>query len=84
MEVDEDEDEKNVPFAVFSPEPGTGFTRSFRWGRADAADAAHSDLPDVRDAIIAAADWLRTSTREVVYERYRTERLLSARNRGQM
>ncbi|KAL1411042.1 hypothetical protein Q8F55_001989 [Vanrija albida] len=72
---------KDLPFAVFSPEPGPGFTRTFRWGRADAADAAHSDFPAVRDAVVNAAEWLRMSTREVVYERFRTERLLTARAR---
>jgi hypothetical protein len=72
-------DKTDVPYAVFAPEPGPGFTRAFRWGRADAADAAHSDLPAVRDAVVSAAEWLRTTTREVVYERFRTERLLSAR-----
>lgn len=72
-------DRAEKPYAVFAPEPGPGFTRTFRWGRADAADAAHSDLPAVRDAVVNAADWLRTTTREDVYERFRTERLLSAR-----
>lgn len=69
----------NVPFAVFAPEPGPGFTRAFRWGRADAGDADHSDLAAIRDAFVTSADWLRTSTREVVYEKFRTEKLLSAR-----
>lgn len=69
----------SFPYAVFAPEPGPGFTRAFRWGRADAADGAHSDLPVVREAVVNATEWLRTTTREVVYERFRTERLLTAR-----
>lgn len=64
---------------MFAPEHGPSFTRAFRWGRADAADPAHSDLPAVRNAIVDATDWLRQTTREVVYERFRTERLLNAR-----
>lgn len=72
-------DPVEVPYAVFAPEPGPGFTRAFRWGRADAADTKHSDLLGVRDAVIGAAQWMRTSTREVVYERFRTERLLERR-----
>lgn len=69
----------SFPYAVFAPEPGPGFTRAFRWGRADAADEAHSDLPAVREAVVNATEWLRMTTREVVYERFRTERLLTAR-----
>lgn len=70
-----------VPYAVFAPEVGvdTGFTRAFRWGSAAADDAAHSDLPAVRDALMSAAEWLRMSTREGVYEKFRTEKLLCAR-----
>jgi hypothetical protein len=34
------------------------------------------------DVLMSAADWLRTSTREVVYEKFRTEMLLSARGVG--
>lgn len=70
---------ESFPYVVFAPEPGPGFTRAFRWGRADAADASHTDLPGVRNAIVDATDWLRQTTREVVYERFRTERLLNAR-----
>ncbi|BEI81725.1 hypothetical protein CcaverHIS002_0208850 [Cutaneotrichosporon cavernicola] len=73
------EPDTDLPYVVFAPEPGPNFTRAFRWGRADAADPAHSDLPAVRDAIVEATDWLRQTTREVVYERFRTERLLNAR-----
>ncbi|CAK9784077.1 hypothetical protein CC85DRAFT_325040 [Cutaneotrichosporon oleaginosum] len=73
------EPDTDFPYVVFAPEPGPGFTRAFRWGRADAADPAHSDLPAVRNAIVDATDWLRQTTREVVYERFRTERLLNAR-----
>jgi septin family protein len=74
MEDDEEDEEgeggetslerpaKHTPFAVFAPEPGRS-TRIFPWGRADAADAAHSDLPAIREALISAAQWLRTSTR---------------------
>lgn len=68
-----------LPYGVFSPEPGLGFNRKFRWGKANASNYKHSDLPHVRDGIIQATEWLRTSTREVVYERFRTERLLNAK-----
>ncbi|GMK55071.1 hypothetical protein CspeluHIS016_0201270 [Cutaneotrichosporon spelunceum] len=73
------EPDTDLPYVVFAPEPGPEFTRAFRWGRADAADPAHSDLPAVRNAIVEETDWLRQTTREVVYERFRTERLLNAR-----
>lgn len=33
----------------------------------------------MRNAIVDATDWLRQTTREVVYEAFRTERLLTAR-----
>lgn len=75
----EDEPRIELPYGVFSPEPGLGFNRKFRWGKANASNYKHSDLPHVRDGIIQATEWLRTSTREVVYERFRTERLLNAK-----
>lgn len=78
-EGDDDGGRLELPYGVFSPEPGLGFNRKFRWGKANASNHRHSDLPHVRDGIIQATEWLRTSTREVVYERFRTERLLNAK-----
>ena len=79
ISLDSKRAKSNVPFAIFAPEPGPEFVRAFRWGCANAGDAEHSDLPAIRDAFVTSADWLRTSTREVVYEKFRTEKLLSAR-----
>ncbi|WVR05435.1 hypothetical protein IAU60_002451 [Kwoniella sp. DSM 27419] len=65
----------HLPFAVFASDLSP---RSYPWGDADVHNPAHSDLQALRDAIFDdRATQLRESTREVLYERYRTERLLS-------
>lgn len=56
------------------------FIRRFRWGALDALDPRHSDFPALRWCILGShAGRLRTATREVLYEAYRTEKLLARR-----
>lgn len=74
-----------MPFAIFAPgmTETTGgrrekrFVRTFAWGEADAVDPSHSDFSALVEAVLETnSKVLRTRTREVLYERYRTERLL--------
>jgi hypothetical protein len=56
------------------------FVRRFRWGTLDALNPAHSDFPMLRNAVLGShTAKLRTRTREVLYEAYRTEKLLARR-----
>jgi septin family protein len=67
---------------MFNPElpcrtPGS-YLRRFAWGDANVLDPEHTDFQLLREAILDThTKVLRTSTREVFYERYRTERLLA-------
>ncbi|KAK4685067.1 hypothetical protein P7C73_g5090, partial [Tremellales sp. Uapishka_1] len=66
-----------LPFAIFNPEPG-GLARTFPWGVAEVMDDAQSDFTSVREAILGSQQkTLRTTTREVLYENFRTEKLLA-------
>lgn len=62
-----------LPYAVFTA------PRTFAWGTA--VPRAHSDMVVLKDAILDSASRARSSTREVLYETYRTERLLAHRAR---
>ncbi|WVQ98997.1 hypothetical protein IAU59_006129 [Kwoniella sp. CBS 9459] len=54
--------------------------RNYPWGKASVYDEEQSDLMVLRDAVLGDyAKILRNSTREVLYEKYRTEKLLSRR-----
>ncbi|WVQ78629.1 hypothetical protein IAT38_000716 [Cryptococcus sp. DSM 104549] len=80
-----------MPYSIFVPEaraiassqavntaPGEQHhTRHFAWGSASVLDPAHSDFVALRDAVLGEySKVLRTTTREVMYESYRTEKLL--------
>ncbi|RSH93874.1 hypothetical protein EHS25_006525 [Saitozyma podzolica] len=63
--------------AVFNPEVRGRFVRQFPWGQADVMDPDTSDFVALRETILREARTFRSTTSEVLYERYRTERLLA-------
>ncbi|WVO14094.1 hypothetical protein L204_101722 [Cryptococcus depauperatus] len=66
----------NLPYSIFVPEPSST-TRHYPWGEASALNELHSDFMLLREAILVEyTKILRNRTREVLYENYRTERLL--------
>ncbi|CEL62540.1 Septin-9 OS=Homo sapiens GN=SEPT9 PE=1 SV=2 [Rhizoctonia solani AG-1 IB] len=60
--------------------PRGQFTRKYRWGTIDVLDPAHCDVGVLRGVILGShMKALKTHTREVMYERFRTEKLLARR-----
>jgi septin family protein len=56
------------------------FTRKFRWGTVDVLNPDHCDFAALRTAILLThLKVLKVHTREVLYEKYRTEKLLARR-----
>ncbi|XP_006462579.1 hypothetical protein AGABI2DRAFT_152018 [Agaricus bisporus var. bisporus H97] len=56
------------------------FVRRFRWGTVDVLDPKHCDFAAMRTAILSThLRVLKIHTREVLYEKYRTEKLLARR-----
>lgn len=56
------------------------FVRRFRWGTVDVLDPTHCDFAALRTAIFSThMKVLKTNTKEVLYEKYRTEKLLARR-----
>ncbi|KAG9087666.1 hypothetical protein FRC06_002435 [Ceratobasidium sp. 370] len=56
------------------------FTRKYRWGTIDVADPGHCDVGVLRGVILGShLKALKTQTREVLYEKFRTEKLLARR-----
>ncbi|KAF8606869.1 hypothetical protein BDV93DRAFT_542496 [Ceratobasidium sp. AG-I] len=56
------------------------FTRKYRWGTIDVLDPTHCDVGVLRGVVFGShMKALKTHTREVMYERYRTEKLLARR-----
>ncbi|VDC04439.1 unnamed protein product [Peniophora sp. CBMAI 1063] len=56
------------------------FTRAYRWGTVDVLNPAHCDFAALRVAVLSThMKMLKTHTREVLYERFRTEKLLVRR-----
>ncbi|KAF9241119.1 Septin-domain-containing protein [Melanogaster broomeanus] len=56
------------------------FTRKFRWGTVDVLSPEHCDFAALRTAILLThMKVLKVHTREVLYEKYRTEKLLAKR-----
>ncbi|KAI0087872.1 Septin-domain-containing protein [Irpex rosettiformis] len=56
------------------------FTRKFRWGTVDVLDPEHCDFAALRTAVLSThMKMLKIRTKEVLYERYRTEKLLARR-----
>lgn len=71
-----------IPFSTLSPDPYSFESedqpvgRKFPWGFADPYDPEHCDFVKLKDAVFT--DWrseLREASREVWYERWRTNRL---------
>ncbi|KAB5595919.1 Septin-9 [Ceratobasidium theobromae] len=60
--------------------PRGQFTRKYRWGTIDVLDPAHCDVGVLRGVILGShMKALKTHSREVLYERFRTEKLLARR-----
>ena len=72
-----------LPYAIFAPEPPESkFVRKFAWGHADVMNPEQSDFLLLRDAVLGTqTKILRRTTREVLYERFRTEKLLAKQTR---
>ncbi|KAF5360630.1 hypothetical protein D9756_004902 [Leucocoprinus leucothites] len=69
------------PFLQGPPADMKGvFVRKFRWGTVDVLDPKHCDFAALRTAILSThLKLLKVHTREVLYEKYRTEKLLARR-----
>ncbi|THH19202.1 hypothetical protein EW146_g1914 [Bondarzewia mesenterica] len=72
---------RNMPYLQAPPEELKGvFTRAFRWGSVDVLDPTHCDFAAMRTAVLSThTKILKTRTKEVLYEKYRTEKLLARR-----
>ncbi|KAJ7672783.1 septin family protein [Mycena rosella] len=56
------------------------FVRKFRWGTVDVLDPTHCDFAALRTAVLSThLKVLKNHTKEVLYEKYRTEKLLARR-----
>lgn len=56
------------------------FVRKYKWGTLDVLDPNHCDFVALRTAVLSTHFRpLKVNTREVLYEKYRTERLLARR-----
>ncbi|KAG8991355.1 hypothetical protein FRB94_014615 [Tulasnella sp. JGI-2019a] len=56
------------------------FIRKYRWGTIDALDPTHCDFVALRTAVLGThMRMLRNTTKEVLYENFRTEKLLARR-----
>lgn len=56
------------------------FVRRYRWGTIDVLDPSHCDFASMRTAVLSThMKILKTHTKEVLYEKYRTEKLLARR-----
>ncbi|ESK87155.1 septin family p-loop gtpase [Moniliophthora roreri MCA 2997] len=56
------------------------FVRKYRWGKIDVLDPDHCDFAALRTAVLSShLKVLKTHTKEVLYEKYRTEKLLARR-----
>jgi septin family protein len=72
------------PSLLHAPSPPDAlkgvFVRHFRWGKVDVLDPTHCDFAALRTAVLSThMKLLKTHTREVLYEKYRTEKLLARR-----
>ncbi|KAJ3553497.1 hypothetical protein NM688_g3584 [Phlebia brevispora] len=72
---------KQLPFSDGPPADLRGvFTRRYRWGTIDVLAPEHCDFATLRTAVLSThMKMLKIRTREVLYERYRTEKLLARR-----
>lgn len=56
------------------------FTRKFRWGVVDVLNSNHCDFAALRTVVLSThLKLLKAHTKEVLYEKYRTEKLLARR-----
>ncbi|KAI0755019.1 hypothetical protein C8Q80DRAFT_1216785 [Daedaleopsis nitida] len=72
---------RNFPYLQGPPADLRGvFVRKFRWGTIDVLNPEHCDFAALRTAILSThIKLLKIRTKEVLYERYRTEKLLARR-----
>ncbi|KAG7445752.1 septin family protein [Guyanagaster necrorhizus] len=72
---------RNPTFLHGPPEDLKGvFVRRFRWGTVDVLDPNHCDFAALRTAVLCThLNVLKSHTKEVLYEKYRTEKLLARR-----
>ncbi|KAH9480402.1 Neuronal-specific septin-3 [Psilocybe cubensis] len=72
---------RNYTFLHSPPEDLKGvFVRKFRWGTVDVLDPNHCDFAALRTAVLSThLKLLKIHTKEVLYEKYRTEKLLARR-----
>jgi len=70
-----------VPYTQGPPSDLKGmFLRKFRWGTVDVLDPNHCDFAALRTAVLSThMKMLKIRTKEVLYEKYRTEKLLARR-----
>jgi len=70
-----------VPYLQGPPDDLKGvFVRNYRWGTVDVLDPNHCDFAALRTAVLSThIKVLKTHTKEVLYEKYRTEKLLARR-----
>ncbi|WVQ69796.1 uncharacterized protein L199_008016 [Kwoniella botswanensis] len=74
-----------VPYSLFLPDHTTTTSiieedpsRKYKWGEAKLFDPLHSDFIQLKENILGDnSKILRSTTRETLYENYRTERLLA-------
>ncbi|KAJ6508738.1 septin family protein [Mycena sanguinolenta] len=71
----------SLPYLQGPPEDLKGvFVRKFRWGTIDVLDPNHCDFAALRTAVLSThLKVLKSHTKEVLYEKYRTEKLLARR-----
>ncbi|EMD39843.1 hypothetical protein CERSUDRAFT_112110 [Gelatoporia subvermispora B] len=72
---------RNFPYLAGPPADLRGvFVRKFRWGTVDVLSPEHCDFAALRTAVLSThMKMLKIRTREVLYERFRTEKLLAKR-----
>ncbi|KAF8073708.1 septin family protein [Lyophyllum atratum] len=70
-----------LPYLHAPPDDLKGvFVRKFRWGTVDVLDPSHCDFAALRTVVLSThLKLLKTHTNEVLYEKYRTEKLLARR-----
>ncbi|KAF9565740.1 septin family protein [Agrocybe pediades] len=73
--------QRNFNFLHGPPEPLRNvFIRQFRWGTIDVLNPDHCDFAALRTTVLSThLKLLKIRTKEVLYERYRTEKLLARR-----
>ncbi|KAL4251229.1 TRAFAC class TrmE-Era-EngA-EngB-Septin-like GTPase superfamily protein [Abortiporus biennis] len=72
---------KNFPYLAGPPADLRGvFIRRFRWGTIDVLSPEHCDFAALRTAVMSThMKMLKIRTKEVLYEKFRTEKLLARR-----